>query len=84
MNLHETPEIFNAHDALALARRMASDPHLSQDLSGFARVATSCLTLYAKEGGPINQAKAQVLAERLATVAPGRIVSTHWPLQAEG
>ena len=71
------PENFNA---LELARRMASDPHLSQDLSGFARVATSCLTRYAREGGQINQARAQIIAERLAQVAPGPIIAAHWPI----
>ena len=81
MNVTHSPEILNA---LELARHLAGDPRAPQDLSGFGRVAVACLSRYQRQGGAVNRAKAQVLAERLAQVAPGPILSAHWPLGGEG
>ena len=77
MNISQSPETLNGVDAMALAETLAHDPSASEQLSGFGRVALR------QEGGPVNAARAQVIVERLATVAPGPIITAHWPMDGE-
>tara|TARA_R110002124_G_scaffold99535_2_gene245681 strand:- start:39522 stop:39773 length:252 start_codon:yes stop_codon:yes gene_type:complete len=83
MNISQSPETLNGVDAMALAETLAHDPSASEQLSGFGRVALRCLIRYRQEGGPVNAARAQVIVERLATVAPGPIITAHWPMDGE-